>query len=297
MTRLLLDYPWPLEAGLGQDPVPQNVIVEFLNLIKTTNLKPVPFIENDECSEFWGKLESRQNRNKFLRVMQFVRFCSRSLNSNCQATVVPTPPDIRDSWKRALRDELDNLSDWRNPQIAVPEVRRLKWPGGHEVNINCGACVDTPASGPHERVHFVLEEYDSHPFAIADLDPWSHLQWLFPPEYGARIDHPCILPKPPILVGVPLEELSNKMPEARTHGWRLDNKYYFIPNDNFRPRQVDKHDWRNGNGFERMHIKGWTGPCLKDYKDQMWRWDRGERHWDVETYNDRIHISHDGREV
>src|SRR5712691_1985304 len=104
MTRLLLDYPWTLEAGLGPDPAPQNVILDFLNLLARTGLDAVRFVEHEDCDAFWNSLNARKGRGRFDLVMRFLHHCTRSAGGLFRASSVPEPPDLKDGWKRALRD-------------------------------------------------------------------------------------------------------------------------------------------------------------------------------------------------
>ncbi|WP_372522450.1 hypothetical protein [Sulfuricaulis sp.] len=288
MTRLLLDYPWTIEEGLGSDSVPYKVILDFLDLLARTELKPVPFIDHEECNIFWTALKGRKGQSRFGPVIRLLRHCTRDTDGICLARPVPEPTKLRDSWKCALRDELEHLENWRNPQIIFPEVRRPAWQATDEIEIQC-----EDRKGTVSRVLASLEKYDSHPYAVPDLDPWRHLDRLFPPKPGNPNNKPCWLPKPPILDQVPVEQISEGLEEARKQGWQIKGKYYFIPPADCFPEQIEKPEWRSGYVFAREKIHGWKGPCPIDYYGVTWRWDRGHRHWDVQT-DPYISVSHTG---
>lgn len=279
--RLLLDYPWELNAARGQDSVPQKVIQDFMNLLSRTGLDPVPFIEQQVCAALYSVInQSRDGRNVHQLLSRFLNQCVLDTDGAGCASPIHEPPNLRDSWKCALRGELGDLTDWRNPHIVVPESRMPEWaPHKNEVAIRCD---DQPASGPHHRVLAALERYELHPFAIPDIDPWRHLEWLYPPEQDVVNKHPCRLPRPPALDRIPVEELFELLVNVRRDGWKINGKYYFIPPNNWRPEQITKTKWRAGYAFEREKIDGWKGPCPIDYNGVTWRWDRGERHWDVQ---------------
>src|SRR5438034_978675 len=146
MTRLLLDFPWTLEAGLGPDPTPQNAIRDFLNLLARTGLDATRFIEPEECNVFSSALEGRAGRGRFDLVMRFLHHCTRHAGSPCQATPVPEPLMLRDSWKRgplrvpAARLVEERSQGWRleggdyfiPPAAWRPEqIAKSDWRGGY----------------------------------------------------------------------------------------------------------------------------------------------------------------------
>ncbi|MDP2762259.1 MAG: DUF1641 domain-containing protein [Sideroxyarcus sp.] len=300
MTTLLLDYRWELVDALNNPDV-SVALRKFVNLLRRTGLNPAPFIEDHQQDEMWLKLGQEPPRNgEWQQLMEFLDLCRRPDGSMCRAVPDHEATGISDNWKRALRDQLITPLDWRTPHIVVPESRLTEW-GTHEneVTIRCEKCNGQPASGPHHRVLAILERYESHPFAAADLDPWGHLEWLKRPQPDARVNYPCRLPKPPVLDGVPLEELFQALVEVRNNDWQINGRYYFIPRADFHPEQVSKEDWRNGAAFKRKTIntpKGKkTGPI--DFGGRIWVWDiYQERHWDVQLPSGGwMNISHDGR--
>ena len=290
--RLLLDYPWDIDAALGYEQEPMKAISDFFNLISKTGFDPVPFIDHQARENFF-KSNRFGGANRQL-LIRFVKQCTRNNGGACRAAPDTAPTDLRDSWKFALKDELGELLDWRNPQIVVPESRMSKWlPHVYEAAIRCEPCNHMPESGPHDRVFTSLERYESHPYAVSDIDPWRHLEHLYPPTDDLLNKHPCCLPRPPILERTPIEDLLNLLIEVRRTGWKINGRYYFIPPADWDPSQITKEKWRAGYAFNREKIHGWKGPCPLDYNGVTWRWDKNERHWDVQT-NPYISVSHNG---
>ena len=298
MTTLLLDYRWNLEAVLN-DPDVTFAVIGFLKLLSRTELRPAPFIEEQQINTMWDECKPGPDVHwqAWDALDRFFQHCTRPAGSICIAKPSPEPPDILDSWRRALRDQLDNPADWRNPQIIVPRQRRTDWPPENEVHLTCEPCGNHPASGPYQRVLAVLEEYDSHPFALLDHDdPWSRLKSKYCPALNARNGHPCVLPKPPILNQVRLEDLVDRLDEARRQGWCINGKYYYIPRADWRPESINKTQWREGYVFPHKSIPGWNGPVLIDFQNREWRWDMQERHWDVQT-EPYISVKHTGEQL
>jgi hypothetical protein len=287
MTRLLLDHPWPLNETLNARSNGFQVLLEFEKLVRRKRLIPLRFIEQHDYES------AKQQLGKSPVAAQILRFSNHLIRYNesvIRATPDPEPnPTLNDSWKRALRDELEHLENWRSPQIIFPEVRRSVWSTTDEIEIKCG-----DRNGTVSRVLASLEKYDSHPFAVSDLDPWRHLERLFPPTPGHPNNKPCRLPKPPILDQVPVEHLSERLEEARKQGCIIDGKYYYIPSDDCLPEQIAKPEWRSGYVFDRKKDPGWKGPCPIDYNGVTWRWDQGHRHWDLQVKPKHISVSHTG---
>ena len=297
MTRLLLDYPWTVDKGLGPDPVPYNVILDFLNLLARTKLEPVPFIDPEECNVFWNIIKDRKGQGRFRNVIMFLNHLKGDVGGIFLAQPISAEPtELRDSWKCALRTELGDLTNWRNPQIIVPKLRRPDWHCGTEVGLNWEPNSGESASGPHLRVLAVLEDYESHPFAISDLDPWD-LQRIHPAIPDQDRQYPALLPKPSLLNGCSLQNLRDHLNLARAAGWVTGRNYYFIPPMDFDPLGIDKETWRKGRAFryETAPNSNRTGPV--DYRGIVWSWDEYERHWDVQTIPKYIRISHTGERL
>jgi len=299
MTRLLLDYPWPLEAGLGPDAGPQNVLRDYLHLLERTRLAAVRFIEDEECVAFWKYLEGRKGRGRFDLVMRLISHCKRNSGGLCNAAPVPVePPNLRESWKRALRDELGDLTDWRNPQIVVSTLRCSDWqPVGNEAAIHCGPCEDQQASA-HLRVLVVLEDYAAHPFALSDCDPWDVRRTV------ASGKHPCYLPNPLIpdrdplqnhFCRVPIDQLYDGLAEVHKRGWQANGKYFFIPPADWQPKAISQVAWREGRAFPRKFVQERQQTGYSDFAGRVWVWHEGEDHWDVQLGGtDYIRVNHTG---
>jgi hypothetical protein len=293
MTSFLLDHPWPVEEALDARSAAFGVLIKFSNLIAARGV-PVAFMDPQECYTSLGRLNNRHSAAAAVR--RFVEHCVRHRDGGAMATPVPdVKPPLSVTWKRALRDALEEPSNWRSPQIVVPACRRGSWPPGVEVAVHCE---DRAQGAPEWRVLATLETYDVHECARADLDPWRAMEVRQRPLPDARINHPCVLPRPPLLHDADLDALSDKLPEACRVGWEVDRRCYFVPPRDYRPKEVDRRRWREGRAFPqgRTADNGRSGPI--DYRSQIWAWDIVERHWDVQLPNGGYRrISHDGREL
>ncbi len=222
--------------------------------------------------------------------------CVRYEFGEVKAAPVITPEvPLTDLWKRALRDSLGDLSDWRCPQIIVPQCRTDAWPHTPEVDIQCD---DQAAGATCRRVLAALDGHSEHEFAIGDIDPWRAMEYRHRPESGTRIIHPCVLPRPPSLLNVPLATLAAALPTACRAGWHIGGRYYFVPPRDYRPLDVNEARWRHDRAFPHDHhpVSGRSG--FVDDLDQVCHWHAEKRHWDVQLRDGRyINVSHDGREV
>lgn len=293
MTRYLLDHPWSIDSALDARSAGFRVLLNFEDLIRRRRLpfgSLVRFLEQQEFDD----AKQRLGRHTWAAaILRFSHHLIRNRDGDIRATPIPEPnPPLSNCWKRALRDELEHPENWRNPQIIFPKVRQSAWPTTDEIEINC-----EDRKGAIFRVFAPLEGYESHKYAIPDLDPWCHLQWLYQPDQNGHNNYPCRLPRPPVLEGVSVQDLFHRLPEARAIGWQVSGRYYFVPPDNYRAEQISAHRWRSGNAFEQKKARGWKGPSPIDYLGQIWRWDRGERHWDVQLNGEYIRISHEGRRL
>jgi hypothetical protein len=292
MTGLLLDHPWRLDDALDPGSGGFRVLERFVGLIRETGLEVVPFITRTEYDRIWQRIEySRVARTRgYASLVSFAEHLVRDDSPGPAATPVPEPPQLTTDWKRGLREALGDLRDWRTPHIVVAENRRPQWPGTREVAIQLE---DLLQLGPQHRVLASLDGYASHPFAISDLDPWD-LQAVHPPIAGADRQHPCYLPKPPMLQNVPMHGIGKILVEVRSTGWHLGGRYYFIPAEDCKLEAVDKPTWRGGRAFRHGYAPERNHPGPVDYAGRVWVWDRAERHWDVQLVPRHIRVGHTG---
>lgn len=299
MTKLLLDYRWALEDALD-NPEVSSTLREFVRLLRRTGLDPAPFVEDQQLPEMWKRLEGGNHRKRnWDQINEFLGLCRRGEGGTCRATLSPEPPGILDNWRRALRDQLSDPSAWRSPQIVVPKSRLSEWESHKgEIAIQCEACHDQPASGPHHRILACLSPdlYESHQFTVSDLDPWD-LQRIHPPISNRPRQHPALLPKPQLLISCPLQNLHEQLQSVCAYQWEINGKYYFIPPKDFDPLGIDKDTWRKGRAFRYETAPGSDKSGPVDYKGRVWSWDEHERHWDVQTQPRHMRISHTGRRL
>lgn len=225
-------------------------------------------------------------------------YCRRNVGS-CRATPSPAPHRLRESWERALGDEMA-LSIWRSPQIVILRAFQTDWPTSFEVDILCHPCGDTPESGPHPRVLVLLEEYEDHPFAGSDVDPWDRRHISQAAKNG-----PCCLPRPPVLERVRFADLERQLQIARARGWEQPGRRHFIPPPEWKPVAISKVEWRQSAFPEGRTSDGHSGPV--DYRGLVWEWDPWHGgHWDVQldpegrlerTRTRHIRVSHTGEVI
>jgi len=299
MTKLLLDHPWPLDATLNRASPAYNKLLEFHKLIRRLMVAAVPFITQQERDETVARLDYRQNAAAAAAIRRFADELVYRGNNVQQAVIEQGPVGLSATWLCSLWDEFHSCNTWRLPQIVFPEVRRAEWgtnPTPLEVEVQCGSKTD-------ESVLVMLEIYDSHRFALCDIDPWKHNNWLRCPSPGDTHPHPCWLPRPPALQSVPLEKIPNFLDAAGRQGWQIGNRHYYIPPMDYSPLTISKHDWRSGKAFPHRGTKSSNGSGYKDLDGRIWVWARapagarGERHWDVELEPGWCNVSHDGGEV
>jgi hypothetical protein len=293
MTGLLLDHPWQLDEALDPASEGFGVLEKFVSLVRETQLDVVPFVSRSECDEMWQRIQY----GRFARTRGWASLVSfaehlvvRVDRPTPLATPIPEPPQLTPCWKRALRQSMGDLRDWRNPQIIVGPKRQSAWPKTHEVTVKIE---DADGADLQHRVLAHLENYNAHPFTRADLDPWD-LTNMYPPVPEPERQHPCRLPRPPSLFGAPLERLREGLIHARAVGWQVNERCYFIPPEDWRAQDVTKERWRSGRTFrhERVPQVDHAGPL--DYAGRVWVWDRAERHWDVQEPEEYRRISHTG---
>jgi hypothetical protein len=284
MISLLLDHPWPLSAVLDRESPAFGVLTDFESLTRRHRLAPVPFISAQDLAVMWLQLESRNNKTAaFATLKRMANGLLRESDAPCSATPVPEPPELTVTWKCALRDSIAE-ENWRSPQIVVPLRRELAWHPGDEVEVRFDECDGYPALEPTRRVLVPLQSYDGHPFALSDRDPWNlrHVHPV-PPNVAANRRHPCSLPKPPCLEGIPVEELLSALNDVRAFGWVVGEKRYFMPPANWSPENRNQNAWRAGHAFPRALAGNRNRVGYLDYRGIIWVWDEGERHWDVQT--------------
>jgi len=307
MAMLLLDHPWPITEAVPQRMEAAGVLEDFDRMFKEReSLTPVPFINLEQYASLCRELDkdevSRSYGSYFIRLVEaYVRWNEDGGNSIASPDPEPSGIPLPHTWKKALREAMTDLRDWRNPQIVVPKKRLECWERKPEVAI----AIDGNPAG--SRVLAVLEEYDLHPYAVSDFDPWD-LQRCHLPATDSRVGkHPCRVPKHPALENVPLDELDVKLQELRRKGWHYliggVDKYYYIPPDDWHLAAVGKEDWRkNCKTFPRSEAGGGQGTGPVDHWGRVWIWDRtGKRHWDVqfpvrnpEDKPDYVVINHEG---
>jgi hypothetical protein len=292
MTDLLLDHPWRLDESLDPNSNAFEVLLHFEDLVRETRLGIVPFVSRTDFDEMWQRIEySRYGPTRaYASLARFAGHLVRDDSPGPLATPVPEPELLSQTWKRGLREAMGDLRDWRNPQIIVPIRRRSLWPAAQEVPIQVE---DRGGVDVEYRLLVRLEGYSEHPFVVADFDPWDLLQ-SHPPGSEAGPQHPCRLPRPPLLAHVPFERLTERLAEARNAGSRIGGRLYFIPPSDWRPEHADKPTWRGGRAFQHEYSAARPHPGPIDHEGRVWVWDRVERHWDVQERLEYVRVSHTG---
>ena len=292
MKRVLLDYPWSISDTLNGDSPAWNVMQSFDNLLKSRRLDAVPFLTYEQLEGFYSGT-FRGTGSAWANIAKLASGLVRwNTEQKCQSSPVTEVSGLSGDWKCSLRDSMKSLDDWRCPQIVISESRQNQWPREEEVAVRLEACGDLPASGPVQRVLVKLEEYDLHPHAVPDFDPWN-LTSIHPIENPQipHLAHPCLLPKPPGLSEIPLEEVAQELRQLKQ---RDGSRFYYIPPRTWQPAVVTKERWRSGRAFPYDEIDGHKG--FIDVDGSIWEWDSAERHWDVQLKPYR-RISHTGDEI
>jgi hypothetical protein len=297
MISVLLDHPWSIQVD--RDPLSEGfgVLRNFVRLVSNHRLTVVPFIEPDDFHQCNCWSAPRTSGLAALRrsAHQYVRWVSGSGS----ATPNPEPPGLAASWKRALRDAMRDIDDWRCPQIIVCLRRRPQWAEGSEVNIHFDEHEQQGVTDSHQRVIAVLESYTEHPFALSDTDPWNQERFRPSSPGGRFIGRRCLLPRPPnVDIRASLKDLDSMVDRARTWGqkWESDHKYYFIPPPSWQAKSIGKADWRR-EVFENHYLNGKKGPA--DYKGRVWYWaEEHGQHWDLQLLDgSHKNINQNGDEV
>jgi hypothetical protein len=295
MTGLLLDHPWQLDEALDPASDGFRVLEQFVALVRDTRLDVVPFVSRNEYDEMWQRIEYGRfaHTRAYASLVSFAEHLVRADPPTPLATPIPEPPQLTPCWKHALRQSMGDLQDWRNPQIIVGAKRQAAWPATREVAVQIE---DADGADLQHRVLAHLESYHAHPFTLADLDPWD-LTNMYPPVPEADRQHPCRLPRPPNIRGVPWDRLGEGLVDARAVGWQVSGRHYFIPPEDWPLQAVSKVTWRSGRTFRYVRVlqRYQAGPI--DYAGRVWLWDRAERHWDVQERNGYLRISHTGERL
>ena len=288
MAALLLDHPWAIDLALDPKSDAFEVLENFNKLIGAReSLSPVPFIPFQQYTQLCDLIdkdrEARSYATYFVNlVWPYVRWVQEGEGTACpdpEPEGVQLPPE----WKRALRQSMHDLDDWRCPQIVVCKKRTEFWPNRSEVAIQVGQ-----NASPEYRVLAALEIYEAHPYATSDFDPWN-LDRCHGQATVSRLNaFSCRLPKHPELEDLPLNRLNEKLDELRAKGWhyRLNgqDRYYYIPPAGWDVTGVSKDDWRNAcKTFPRQGAAQRKGSGPVDHWNRVWVWDREKHtHWDVE---------------
>jgi len=306
VAMLLLDHPWPITQAKHRSNEAFGVLEDFDLLIKSKEtLDPVPFIDREQYSKLWEEMnaddEARATGSYYVRIVEsYIRWNEKDEHSLASPEPEPTGIALPKAWKKALREAMGDLRDWRNPQIVIPERRAECWADGVEIPIR----IDGKTAG--KLVLAVLEAYNEHPFAASDFDPWDLQRWYVPANENRMSLYPCRLPKHPALENIRFENLGDASDECRRKGWRYSvegtDRYCYLPPEDWNVERVGREDWRrNCKTFPRADAGGGRGSGPVDHWKRVWLWDDRERHWDVQFAGPNPEdnprycvISHDG---
>lgn len=287
-----MDCPWPIDTVLDRYSPLFQAIVEYQSFMRETSIEGrVPFITTVEMEAFYSRLNQDRPRGSWIaQVMQFINQHVITQDfGQYHATLANGPHDLGSSWRKALREEMGDLVNWRTPQILVCANRSGQWGPvvrDHEVRINLE---DRPNRDPENRVvvfihsyksyesHKHRSDYSEHKYALADIDPWDVRHCNRTATDGLP-DPRCRLPRPSGLIEIALQDLGEKLESLRSEPWPQNGKYWFLPPGLWN-YATNKMEWRKG-AFAEETLNGRKGPL--DYKGQVWSWDYTEGHWDVE---------------
>lgn len=290
MTKLLLDFPWQYETALDTTSEASATLLAFDQLCTKERLQPLGFVGEQE----FEVLIARPGRPSQHHPLQVLLKCLRADAGQMRAAPIAGPNDLSEDWKQALGAEL-SLEQWRTPQIVATKKRGDAWKQstvGQRHKTEAVLRYDNSAN-EIRRVLAFLESYDAHLYAQSDRVPWD-LQRRRIPEPHARDHqrHPCLLPMPPILRPVRLEQLAAET--ARVRNWIIGNKHYYLPPDSWTPAAVDPEPWRQGHTFPHANCPHCGRSWPVDRYGRVWCWDEGERHWDVQFAKEYWSVSNDG---
>lgn len=267
----LIDHPWPVNESFDPASDAEGVLLAFSSIVRRHGLTPVPFISYEDYSEAISRLSGRVPAGQGLAAWhRFVAtlLVTREEEGGEGTCSVP----LTENGRRALLAELRH-KDWRRPQLIVPSCRMSAWRAPEpEIEVVCEL-----EGGQELRVYRViakLEDYDAHPSAVADGDPWL--------VQGKR------LPRPPSLVAVPLGGLTIALARLPRRDTSASSHYFFIPPERWTQELAGKDSWRRGRAFEHQesYLQNGSGPV--DYFGRVWVWDtHHNNHWDVQPRDDR----------
>jgi len=288
MASLLLDHPWRIAAAVNPASEAFEALETFADFIGgRRELAPIPFIDLDQYLELCGLVEidpELRSTGVYLKLLAepYVRWVEQVNVVTASPDPAPNGPPPHQTWRRALGEAMNDLADWRNPQIVVCKKHKERWPKSREISIRMSQ------TGPlRYRVLEVIEDYETHQFAVSDFDPWDLMRCRLAAQ-DARVNHPCRLPKHPQLERLSLEEIETRLQGLRKQGWRYRDKdgekYCYIPPAAWNFRAIAKQQWRNDcRTFPEEEAGGDRGSGPIDCEDRIWVWDRGgKRHWDVQ---------------
>src|SRR4051812_10058682 len=133
MTHLLVD-PWVLE-NLIRSPVALAAFSRAVNIARDVGLDIAGFVDAAAEEAIWcqeqeaGPLRGAAAATVH-RELEHFRVEARQ---DSEAFVEDEPPGIPRLWHQALRACVGDGSEWRDPRIVCPVVRRDIWPPGNEV--------------------------------------------------------------------------------------------------------------------------------------------------------------------
>src|SRR5207237_7916752 len=97
--------------------------------IRRVMLDVVPFVTEEEFSLVWAPGAKHSGWAEVARFFdQFL--VEGGGGPSTTATAAPQPSDCTTTWRRALRQELDDPLQWRRPAVATSETRLALWGSG-----------------------------------------------------------------------------------------------------------------------------------------------------------------------